>query len=86
MQMHFHIHDPMAARFRQAVPPRQRSAFVTKLMEQALPEDDDPLYQLALEVERDAALNAEMREWREGLIADGIRGQEEAGGCAHAAR
>ena len=51
-----------------------------------MPEDDDPLYQLALEVERDAALNAEMREWREGLIADGIRGQEEAGGCAHAAR
>ena len=78
MQMLFHIPDPLAARFR-------RSAFVTKLMEQALPEDDDPLYQLALEVERDAALNAEMREWREGLIADGIRGQEEAGGCADAA-
>ncbi|WP_297049048.1 hypothetical protein [uncultured Desulfovibrio sp.] len=86
MQMLFHIPDALAARFRQAVPPRQRSAFVTKLMEQALPEDDDPLYQLALEVERDAALNAEMREWREGLIADGIRGQEEAGGCADAAR
>lgn len=86
MQMLFHIPDALAARLRQAVPPRQRSAFVTKLMEQALPEDDDPLYQLALEVERDAALNAEMREWREGLIADGIRGQEEAGGCADAAR
>ena len=86
MQMLFHIPDPLAARFRQAVPPRPRSAFVTKLVEQALPEDDDPLYLLALEVERDAVLNAEMREWREGLIADGIRGQEEAGGCADAAR
>ena len=86
MQMLFHIPDPLAARFKQAVPPRQRSAFVAKLMEQALPEDEDPLYLLALEVERDAALNAEMREWREGLIADGIRGQEESGGGVDAAR
>lgn len=86
MQMLFHIPDPLAARFRQVVPARQRSAFVTKLMEQALPEDDDPLYRLALEVERDAALNAEMREWREGLIADGIRGGEYAEGGQDAAR
>lgn len=78
MQMLFDIPDPLAARFRQAVPPRQRSAFVTKLIEEALSEDHDPLSLLALEVEQDAALNAEMREWREGLIADGIRGQEEA--------
>ena len=86
MQMLFHIPDPLAVRFRQTIPPRQRSSFVTKLIEQALPEDNDPLYLLALEVERDAALNAEMREWREGLIADGIRGQEEAEGGIDAAR
>ncbi len=54
--------------------------------EQAMPEDDDPLYHLALEVELDAALNAEMREWREGLIADGIRSQEEAEGTGEARR
>ena len=59
---------------------------MAKLIEQSLPEDDDPLYLLALEVERDATLNAEMREWREGLIADGIRGQEESGGGSDAAR
>lgn len=42
--MLFRIPDALAARFRQAVPPpRQRSAFVAKLMEQALSEDD-PLY------------------------------------------
>lgn len=86
MQMLFHIPDPLATRFKQAVPPKQRSAFVIKLMEQALPEDDDPLYRLALEVERDSVLNAEMREWREGLVADGIRGQVEAGGNADATR
>lgn len=76
MQMLFHIPDALAARFRQAVPPRQRSAFVAKLMEEALPEDGDPLYQVALAVEQDSALNAEMQEWREGLIADGIRGTD----------
>lgn len=86
MQMLFHIPDSLATRFKKAVPPRQRSAFVTKLIEQSLPEDDDPLYLLALEVERDASLNAEMREWREGLIADGIRGQEETGGGSDEAR
>lgn len=79
MQMLFHIPDALVARFRQAVPPRQRSAFVAKLIEQALPAEDDPLYQVALAVEQDSALNAEMREWREGLIAGGIRGTEYAG-------
>jgi hypothetical protein len=77
MQMLLHIPDPLAERFKQAVPSRQRSAFVAELLEQALPLEDDPLYLAALEVEQDAALNAEMREWREGLIADGIRGISE---------
>ena len=51
---------------------------MAKLMEEALPAEDDPLCQTALAVERDAALDAEMRAWREGLMADGIRGA----GCA----
>jgi hypothetical protein len=74
MQLLLHIPDPLAERFKQAVPLRQRSAFVAGLLEQALPLEDDPLYLAALEVEQDATLNAEMKEWREGLIADGIRG------------
>lgn len=53
---------------------------------QALPENNEPLYLLVLEAERDAALSAEMREWREGLIADGIRSQEETGGDSDASR
>jgi hypothetical protein len=52
---------------------------VAGLLEKALPVEDDPLYRIALEVEQDAALNAEMREWREGLVADGIRGLEDTG-------
>ena len=85
MQMLFHIPDPLAERFRHAVPPRKRSAFIINLLERALPENEDPLYLIALEVERDEALNAEMREWREGLVGDGLRGAFD-GGNAHAAR
>jgi hypothetical protein len=66
-------------RFKQLIPARQRSAFVAGLLERALPEEDDPLYHIALEVEQDAALTAEMREWREALVGDGIRGAEYAG-------
>ncbi len=86
MQLLLHLPDNLAERFKQAIPPRQRSAFVAGLLEQALPENDDPLYRIALEVEKDAALSVEMREWREGLAADGIRGVEYNEGKAHAAR
>ncbi len=74
MQLLLHLPEELAKRFKQAIPSRQRSAFVASLLERALPEEDDPLYLTALEVERDAALNAEMREWREGLIAPAHRG------------
>ena len=74
MQLLLHIPDALAERFKQTVPARQRSDFVAKLLEKALPVEEDPLYLAALEVEQDLALGAEMREWREGLIADGLRG------------
>ena len=86
MQMLLHIPDALAERFKQTVPARQRSSFVTKLLEQALPEEDDPLYLIALEVERDLALGAKMREWREGLIGDGIREYVDMDGGIDAAR
>ena len=40
-------------------------------------QEEFPLYLAALEAERDQALGAEMLEWREGLMGDGIRGSEE---------
>lgn len=85
MQLLLHIPDVLAERFKQAIPSRQRSNFVAKLLEQALPLEEDPLYLAALAVEQDAALNAEMREWRESLLADGIRAyvdMEESGDAA----
>jgi len=36
------------------------------------PNDDDPLYQAALAVEADEALAAEMAEWEEAMICDGL--------------
>jgi hypothetical protein len=86
MQLLLHIPSELAERFKQAVPARQRSSFVAKLLEQALPVEEDPLYLVALEAEQDAALGAEMREWREGLLGDGIRGYEETELAADATR
>lgn len=86
MQMLLHIPDPVASRFKQSVPPRQRSAFVAKLLMEALPVEEDPLYLAALEVERDAQLNAEMSEWREALAQDGIRGTDYTGEAGNEAR
>ena len=88
MQLLFHVPDELANRFKSHVPARRRSEFIAKLLEDALPIEDDPLYLAALEVEKDVALNAEMREWREALIGDGLRGRERADPEAdgHAAR
>ncbi len=86
MQLLLHLPERLAERFKQAVPAKQRSEFIADLLEQALPEENAPLYRIALEVEQDAALNAEMLEWREALVGDGIPGTEDAGGTPSAAR
>ena len=65
-QLLVRLPEDLARRPKRHVPPRSRSAFVQHLLEQALPPDDgenDPLYQAALDVERDARLTAEMAEW-----------------------
>lgn len=77
MQVLLHLPDDLAARFKAAVPPRQRSAFVADLLREALPEEEDPLYLIALEVEKDELLNAEMGEW-DALSGDGMEDADEA--------
>ena len=72
-QIVLHLPEDLARRFRSAVPARKRSSFVQKLLEEALPdESEDPLYRAAVAVEEDTALNAEMAEWEEATIADGL--------------
>lgn len=66
--------ETLAQRFKRQVPPRQRSAFVQRLLEEALSPfegDDDPLYLAALEVERDERLADEMTDW-DTVVGDGI--------------
>ena len=73
-QLLVRLPEELARRLKRQVPARKRSAFVQHLLEQALAfEDgeDDPLYRIALEVERNDALTAEMAEW-DGTIGDGI--------------
>ena len=75
-QVLVHLPEELVRRFRRAVAPRQRSKFIERLLEDALPTDEvsdsDPLYQAALAVERDEALAAEMAEWEEAMLGDGI--------------
>ncbi len=74
-QLLIRLPDELVRRFRRKVSVRQRSKFVQRLLEEALPleeGDDDPLYQAALAVEKDGVLAAEMAEWEAATIADGF--------------
>lgn len=73
-QILLRLPDELALRFRTRVPARQRSAFVQRLLEHALSEDEDdqdPLYLAAMAVEKDERLAEEMSEW-DGALADGL--------------
>jgi hypothetical protein len=75
VQLLLRLPDDLVRRFKRRVPSRRRSAFVQQLLEQALPPvqgDDDPLYQAALAVERDARLAGEMAEWEVATVGDGL--------------
>ena len=66
--------EELARRFKRRIPARGRSAFVQRLLEEALPleaDDDDPLYRAAVEIERDNELAAEMAEW-DATVGDGL--------------
>lgn len=75
-QLLVRLPEELIRRFKHAVAPRQRSKFIERLLEQALPpnevSDSDPLYQAALAVEQDVALAAEMADWEEAAIEDGF--------------
>jgi thioredoxin-like negative regulator of GroEL len=75
-QILLRLPEDLVRRFKRAVAPRERSNFVQRLLEQALPSDEvsdsDPLYRAALAVEQDEALAAEMAEWETATIDDGF--------------
>jgi hypothetical protein len=73
-QLLVRLPEELVRRFKRAVPLRQRSKFIERLLDQVLPPDEiddrDPLYQAALAVEQDEALAAEMAEWESATITD----------------
>lgn len=72
-QLLIRLPEALARRLKLRVPARARSAFIQRLLEQALPGDegeDDPLYRLALAVEHDQRLATEMADW-DATIEDG---------------
>ena len=75
-QLLLRLPEDLVRRFKRAVAPRERSKFVQRLLEQALPPDEvsdsDPLYRAALAVEQDETLAAEMVEWETATIDDGF--------------
>jgi predicted transcriptional regulator len=75
-QLLIRLPDALVRRFKRSVSVRQRSMFIQRLLEDALPpedgSDDDPLYQAALALEQERALAAEMAEWEVATIDDGL--------------
>lgn len=65
------IPDSLYSRMTAAIPPRQRSRLIAKLLEDELRKREQELYQAALAVEQDEELGAEMREW-DVTLGDGI--------------
>ena len=71
MRMTLSIPDAVAHRFLAAVPARQRSRLVTRLLEQELAERDDSLAAACRAANRDKALSQEIDEWQ--LFDDGVK-------------
>ena len=74
-QLLLRLPEDLVRRFRRAVPSRERSHFVQQLLEQALQAEDgenDPIYQAALDVERDAQIHSDMSDWEEATRGDGL--------------
>jgi hypothetical protein len=70
MRITLSIPDAVAHRFQVAIPPRQRSRLVTRLLEEALAKHDDTLAAACRAANRDKALQREIGEWQS--FEDGV--------------
>ena len=64
MRITLSIPDAVARRFQVAVPPRQRSRLVTRLLEETLSRHDDLLAAACRGANRDKALAREIDAWQ----------------------
>jgi transcriptional regulator CtsR len=63
--------DKIASRMRAAIPQKQRSKIIVKLIEKEIEKREKALYDCAVAVEQDHALNQEMKDWDE-TLQDGL--------------
>jgi metal-responsive CopG/Arc/MetJ family transcriptional regulator len=63
--------NDLVKRMKTVIPARKRSQVVKDLLEQEIDRREEALFQCALAVEKDKALNEEMAEW-DVTIGDGI--------------
>ena len=57
------IPDSVASRMRSAIPQRQRSKVIVRLIEKEIEKRETALYECAVAVEKDSALRNEMKDW-----------------------
>jgi hypothetical protein len=65
------VPEKLAMRMRATIPPRQRSKTIAHLIEKEVLRREQALYECAIAVEKDAALNKEMQEW-DTTLEDGL--------------
>lgn len=70
MRITLSIPDAVAYRFQLAVPPRQRSRLVTRLLEETLSKHEDSLAAACRAANRDKALEHEIDDWQ--AFEDGV--------------
>lgn len=71
-QVLIHLPTEVARRFRNAIPARQRSAFVCKLLEENLPNVDEHMHELALQAEAFDRANPEEVSELDATLMDGL--------------
>jgi metal-responsive CopG/Arc/MetJ family transcriptional regulator len=64
MRITLSIPEPVARKFRTAVPARKRSQLVTRLIEAELAREESHLANACLEANADGCLNGEIDEWQ----------------------
>jgi hypothetical protein len=70
MRITLSIPDAVAHQFQVAIPPRQRSRLVTRLLTGVLSKHEDSLAAACRAANRDKALESEINDWQ--LFEDGV--------------
>jgi len=69
--IHFSLPEEIISSLHQFVPADQQDQFVASVLRKALEQQEQALYECALAVEQDEALNAEIDDWQ-ATLSDGI--------------